>query len=98
MIMYSYYDLFYTTVRAAQELLSDLRIFLCKSVLYGAFVWARRALKHQKRRFPARADELYDEPQQWKSPLAFGHGRTCAGQGDPDRGFRGSLEPPGPLS
>jgi hypothetical protein len=23
--------------------------------LYGAFVWARRALKHQKRRFPARA-------------------------------------------
>jgi beta-glucosidase-like glycosyl hydrolase len=22
----------------------------------GAFVWARRALKHQKRRFPARAD------------------------------------------
>jgi hypothetical protein len=23
--------------------------------LYGAFAWARRALKHQKRRFPARA-------------------------------------------
>jgi hypothetical protein len=23
--------------------------------LYGAFVWARRALNHQKRRFPARA-------------------------------------------
>jgi hypothetical protein len=23
--------------------------------LYAAFVWARRALKHQKRRFPARA-------------------------------------------
>jgi ABC-type cobalamin/Fe3+-siderophores transport system ATPase subunit len=35
--------------------LSAIRIFLCKSVLYGAFVWARRALKHQKRRFPARA-------------------------------------------
>jgi hypothetical protein len=42
-------------VRAAQGRLSALRIFLCKSVLYGAFVWARRALKHQKRLFPARA-------------------------------------------
>jgi acetolactate synthase-1/2/3 large subunit len=35
--------------------LSALSVFLCKSVLSGAFVWARRALKHQKRRFPARA-------------------------------------------
>jgi hypothetical protein len=35
--------------------LSALSDFLCKSVLYGAFVWARRPLKHQKRRFPARA-------------------------------------------
>jgi hypothetical protein len=34
--------------------LSALSVFLCKSVLYGAFVWARRAHKHQKRRFPAR--------------------------------------------
>jgi hypothetical protein len=25
--------------------------------LYGVFVWARRALKHRKRRFPARAGE-----------------------------------------
>jgi hypothetical protein len=32
------------TVRAAQGRLSALSIFLCKSVLYGAFVWARRAL------------------------------------------------------
>ena len=23
--------------------------------MYGGFVWARRALKHRKRRFPARA-------------------------------------------
>jgi hypothetical protein len=39
--------------------LSAISVFLCKSFLYGAFVWARRALKHQKRRFPARAvDEL----------------------------------------
>jgi tRNA wybutosine-synthesizing protein 1 len=35
--------------------LSTLSVFLCKSVLYGAFVWARRLPKHQKRRFPARA-------------------------------------------
>jgi hypothetical protein len=44
------------TVRAAQGWLSALRVLLCKSVLYGAFVWARRALKHQKRRFLARAE------------------------------------------
>jgi hypothetical protein len=37
--------------------LSALSVFLCKSVLYGAFVWARRALNNQKRRFPARADK-----------------------------------------
>jgi hypothetical protein len=30
-------------------------IFHSKSVLYGAFVWARRALNIQKQRFPARA-------------------------------------------
>ena len=35
--------------------LSALSVFLCKSFFYGAFVWARRALKHQQRRFPARA-------------------------------------------
>ena len=35
--------------------LSALIVFLCKSVFYGAFVWARRALNSQKRRFPARA-------------------------------------------
>jgi hypothetical protein len=35
--------------------LSALSVFLFKSVLYGAFVWARRALNRQKRRFPARA-------------------------------------------
>jgi hypothetical protein len=34
---------------------SDLSVFLCKSVFYGAFVWAHRALSSQKRRFPARA-------------------------------------------
>jgi hypothetical protein len=27
--------------------LSIISVFLCRSVLYGAFVWARRALKHQ---------------------------------------------------
>jgi uncharacterized sulfatase len=41
--------------------------FRCKSVLYGAFVWARRALNRQKRRFPARA-VIYIvnfEPDRW---------------------------------
>ena len=36
--------------------LSALSVFLCKSVSYGVFVWARRALNSQKRRSPARAD------------------------------------------
>ena len=44
----------HTAVRAAQGLLSALSIFLCKFVLYGVFVWARRALNGRKRRFPAR--------------------------------------------
>jgi hypothetical protein len=35
--------------------LSAIRVFLCRSVLYGTFVWARRVLNRQKRRFPARA-------------------------------------------
>jgi hypothetical protein len=35
--------------------LSVLSVFLCKSVFYGAFVGACRALNSQKRRFSARA-------------------------------------------
>jgi hypothetical protein len=42
-----------TDVRAALGRLSALGVFLRKSVLYGAFVWARRALDSQKRRFLA---------------------------------------------
>jgi hypothetical protein len=34
---------------------STLGVFPCKSVFYGAFVWARGALNRQKRRFLARA-------------------------------------------
>jgi hypothetical protein len=41
--------------RARPGRLSDLSVFLCKSVFYGAFVWARWALNRQKRRSPARA-------------------------------------------
>jgi hypothetical protein len=44
-----------TTVRAARGRLSARSVFLYKSDLYGAFVWARRALNDQNRRFPARA-------------------------------------------
>jgi hypothetical protein len=43
------------TVRALSERLSGLSVFHSKSLLYGAFVWARRVLNSQKRRFPARA-------------------------------------------
>jgi hypothetical protein len=39
----------------ARERPSALRVFRRKSVFYGAFVWARRALNMQKRRFSARA-------------------------------------------
>jgi hypothetical protein len=39
--------------------LSALSVFLSKSVFYGAFVWARRALNRRKRRFPARAVHKY---------------------------------------
>ena len=38
--------------------LSALSVFLCKSGLYWAFVWAHRALNSQSRRFPARAVPL----------------------------------------
>jgi hypothetical protein len=43
------------TVRAVLGRLSAIIVFLFRSVLHGAFVWARRALNSQKRRFPARA-------------------------------------------
>ena len=43
------------TVRARPGWLSAPSVFLCKSILYGAFVRARRALNGRKRRFPARA-------------------------------------------
>jgi hypothetical protein len=43
------------TVRAHPGRLNGFGVLRSKSVLYGAFVWARRALNHQKRRFPARA-------------------------------------------
>ena len=41
------------TVRAAQGWLRPLSVFLWKSILCGAFVWARRALRIPTRRFPA---------------------------------------------
>jgi hypothetical protein len=45
---------------------SALSVSHCKSILYGVFVWVRRALNGQKRRFPARADRTFD-----KDPLLF---------------------------
>jgi hypothetical protein len=43
------------TVRALSGRLSGLSVSHSKSVLYGVWVWARRVLNSQKRRFPARA-------------------------------------------
>jgi hypothetical protein len=43
------------SVRAVPGRVSAISVFLCKSVLYGAFVWAHRALNSQKRRFSVRA-------------------------------------------
>jgi hypothetical protein len=47
-----------TKVRALPGRLSGRSVFRCKSVLYGGFVWARRVLNGQKRRFPARAEAV----------------------------------------
>jgi hypothetical protein len=43
------------TVWARPGRLSGLSVFYSESVLYGAFVWARRVLNSQKRWFPVRA-------------------------------------------
>ena len=51
----------FATVRARQGCLSGLIVLHSKSVLCGAFVWARRALNRPFGRFPARAvDRLVD--------------------------------------
>ena len=56
--------------------LSARSVSLCKSVFYGAFVWARGALNSQNRRFPARADP----------GRRLGGGRGLGGEGGADRG------------
>ena len=68
------------TVRAALGRSSALSAFLCKSVLYGAFVWAREVRNSQKRRFPARAVppvRAHLQPQQLQHRRVRGHGREC---------------------
>jgi hypothetical protein len=59
------------SVRAALGRLSALRVFLWKSILCGGFVWARRALKHRKRRFPARAVDRVQVPQTFRHFLCL---------------------------
>ena len=44
------------TVRARPGRLSTIGVPHSKSILYGVFVWARRALNSPKRRFSARAE------------------------------------------
>jgi hypothetical protein len=67
----------FAMARARPGRLSALSVFLCKSVLYGVFVWARRALNSQKWRVPARAVRGGD-----RSASADGGGasRATAGQ------------------
>ena len=62
------------TVRAAQGRLSAICVFLWKSILYGAFVWACRALNSPKRRFPARAG---GNVHRCRDRLVFCHGKRC---------------------
>ena len=54
------YQHFYCPGRPGR--LSALSVFLFKSLLHGAFVWARKALNRPKRRFPARAGWLVGPP------------------------------------
>ena len=49
---------FLLSVRALPGRLSGLSVPHIKSVLYGAFAWARGALNSQKRWFPARAAKI----------------------------------------
>ena len=77
------------TVRTLPGRLSALSVFHSKSVLYGIFVWARRALNHRKRRFPARAeDEEGSYPSFDEADLG---GRAAPGGGDPVRAAFGRL-------
>jgi hypothetical protein len=69
------------TVRAALGRLSALSVSLCKSIsgLYGAFVWARRALNSQKRRVsgPGRArSRRRSERGPWHRGLRAGTWRS----------------------
>ena len=72
--------------------LSTLSVFLCKLVLYGAFVWACRAPNRQKRRSRARADVRArgdGGPHPPAGPALHDGGLRAAAQGETDRGFRG---------
>jgi hypothetical protein len=65
-------------VRGLSGRLSGLRAFHSKSVSYGVFVWARRALNCQKLRFPAPPGSLYAvaaaacSPASWPTSSASG--------------------------
>ena len=86
-----YFDPF--TVRARPALLSALRVFHSKSLLYGGFVWARRArraLNRPKRRLPARAggaDAAHAGPGGGLGPGGRPHGADLQeGPRDPAEG------------
>jgi hypothetical protein len=85
------------TVRARPGRLSALSVFLLKSILYGAFVWARRVLNRQKRRFPARAD-LGRQPRLAPREGPRHQPQDVVLRAQQIGGSGGSLEPPGPLS
>jgi hypothetical protein len=61
----------YATVRARPGRLSALCVFHSKSVLYGGFVWARRALNRRKLWFPARAVHGWQGAQRSQRFISF---------------------------
>jgi hypothetical protein len=70
------------TARACPRQLSALSVSHCKSGLYGAVVWARRALNIQKRRFPARAvwvDGVAVVARCWDGDISRAHYRHMEG-------------------
>ena len=77
-------------------LLRALNVFHRKSVLYGAFVWAHRALNDRKLRFPARAvGKVLDSEPLCQAAVAAGARRpeleAVNTQSDPKAGLDEAL-------
>jgi hypothetical protein len=76
--------------RGGQLGLSALRVSHNEPVLYGVFVWARRALTSQKRRFPARAVDEAGNPTRFYPSRARGDEPVAEGE---DADADGAIRP-----